>query len=356
MTHRRWTAALALVICVLLTGSAAWAEDWQSDRYHLSMQGPNQWEPMDAALIAKANAQVSHVTGRGFIAGFALYDSDTLLFPYLLVQFKPYDAMPEADRPAAQLDERGKLELLYKLIPFGQRGPLPEGIDTPQFIDRFGNPHARLVRLEDDGRFDFAGKIPHETGGDPIRYHTHGLIGKDGVALATVFSIEAFDDLAPVIANELRTLRFDEGFGFAALPEAPPPGEPTDNDDPRTGDNNAATPGSASPGDNTADEAANEATDPTKNKANPPPRPDTATLFWIIGLLVGVLVVAGAIVAIITHQKAKAKRERARARRERLQASRGSASVNGQPTMHPPTRQAPHPRHATHASPPRRER
>lgn len=126
MTHFRDLRALTFLLMLLCSWGAA-AQTWQSDDYHLSMQTPTDWLPMSKALLAQTNAQVSHITGRGFISGCALNDADTLVFPYMLVQFKPYTAMPEQYRPKAKLDERAKLELICAVADtFRQHGPLPD--------------------------------------------------------------------------------------------------------------------------------------------------------------------------------------------------------------------------------------
>lgn len=348
MTRTRCTRLLALFTALMLCAWHNSAQTWEDQRYHLSMQQPGEWLPMSAELIAQTNAQVSHITGRGFIAGYALRDTTTLVFPYMLVQYKPYTALPEASRPQAKPDERAQLELLFAMIgAFRQKGPLPDDIDTPQFIDRFGNDHARLIRLEDDGRFDIAGKIPHEAGQDPIRYHTHGVFGKDGVAFTTVFTIDDYDALAPLINNEMRTLKFAEGFGLTALPDEPPAAieeplaEPTETPDPPA----EAEPIPTEPAVET--EVVAEA-DPAPVAAEPEAAPEPAnpstghadsTALIIILSLLGVALFAAAFIAwFVAHQKAQARRERSRARRERLHASQGTTQVSKQPRPAAPTK------------------
>lgn len=221
------SAALISLITLTLFAAQTHADTWQDDRYKMSMQVPEDWLPMRETLLAQTNAQVSHLTGRGFIAGYATAETDTLVFPYILVQFKPYSALPAQVRPTAKLDERGQLELLYALVSaFREKGPLPQTIDTPQFIDQFGNNHARLIRLEADGRFDFTGKIPHEKDQVPILYHTHGILGKDGIALVSVFTVDNFTGVNSVIQEQMRTLGFAKGQGIDALPDEPPAPEP----------------------------------------------------------------------------------------------------------------------------------
>ncbi|MBX2851004.1 MAG: hypothetical protein KTR15_04565 [Phycisphaeraceae bacterium] len=333
MIHTRGTRALGLFTMLLLCAWHSPAETWEDERYHLSMQQPGDWRPMNAGLIAQTNAQVSHVTGRGFIAGYALRETTTLVFPYMLVQYKPYTALPEEFRPQAKPDERGQLELLYALVgAFRQKGPLPDDIDTPQFIDRFGNNHARLIRLEDDGRFDFAGKIPHEVGQDPIRYHTHGVLGKDGIGLTTIFTIDDYAALTSLISTEMRTLAFAEGYGLAALPDkAVEPVEDLATDP-------AETP--AEPIRPVVDDPAAEAdtapieaeAEATAQPANPSTGHADSTALVIILILLGVGLVAAALIAwYVAHQKAQTRRERSRARRERIMAGQGTTQASNPP-------------------------
>ncbi|MFK7790049.1 MAG: hypothetical protein AB8C95_11240 [Phycisphaeraceae bacterium] len=339
MTYFRgfWVFSFLLL---LLCASSTNAQTWQNDRYHLSMEQPTDWPPMSKALLAQANAQISHITGRGFIAGFALNESDTLVFPYMLVQFKPYAAMPKQYRPAAKLDEQGRLQLLYALVgAFREQGRLPETIDTPQFIDRFRNKHAQLTRLEDDGRFDFTGKIPHKAGQVPIQYHTHGMIGKDGIAMVSVFSVEDFSGLTYVIQNGMRTLAFDTGFGGDALPAFAPRPDPVDE----------ATPPATSDGrkpevpvSEAVIETAENALDAEESETVAtvttagPGRADSTALIIILCTLGAGLIAVAMIVWLITHQKAKAQRERRRIRMERLHASqRASAAAPVQPPPRP---------------------
>ncbi len=348
MKHFRGLWTLGLLSLLLCSWSAP-AQTWQNDRYHVSMQTPTDWPAMSKALLAQTNAQISHVTGRGFIAGYALNETDTLVFPYMLVQFKPYTALPEQVRPQAKLDERGRLELLYEMVgAFQQRGPLPETIDTPQFTDRFGNDIARLTRLEDDGRFDFTGKIPHEVGQDPIRYHTHGIFGKDGIAMVSVFTIEDFSGLTYVIQNEMRTLAFDQGFGGDALPDEPaipeantePIAEPTDQ---------STQPTEAQPAPEVEETTAKPEADPAVNEPDEPIVPlnpatghaDSTALILILSLLGAALFAAALIAWFVAHQKAQAQRERKRARLERLHANQSAAQIPPQPRpAQPPTAQA----------------
>ncbi len=340
---------LACIVIALLGACPAAADAWQDERYHLSMQPPDDWVPMSDALLAQTNAQVSHLTGRGFIAGYAFHETDTLVFPYMLVQFKPYTTLPARYHPVAKLDERDRLELLYALVSaFRELGPLPETIDTPQFIDQFGNKHARLIRLDDDGRFDFTGQIPHEKGQVPIHYHTHGIPGRDGIALVSVFTIDDFSGLTYVIQNEMRTLGFDAGFGADALPDEPPAPVPTSPESPTesTLDNEPVAATSIEPSPPTEQAAQDQMQDqmpkaedtqpvstaPTHNPGN------SNALVLILSLLGAVLIITIGVVWFVTHQKAKAERERRRARKERILAAQQSASTQHEPRQaQPPT-------------------
>lgn len=326
MTTLRGTRVLAWLTVLLLCAPPLFAEGWADERYHLSMQGPDEWVVMPPALIAQTNAQVNHLTGRGFIAGYALHETDTLVFPYMLLQFKPYSTLPEEYRPVAKLDERGQLGVIYALVKAFRQRPLPETIDTPQFIDQFGNDYARLVRLE-DGRFDFTGKIPHEVGTEPIRYHTHGVIGKDGIALVSVFTVEDFSSLSYIIDNEMRTLTFAEGYSMAALPDEPPVPEPLPEPVQPEPETTEPEPVEPEPVQTPAPAAEEE---PAAQAAENPG--DSTALIVILSLLGAGLLAAVFIAWFITHKKAQARRERSRARRERLQASQSAAPANnGQP-------------------------
>jgi hypothetical protein len=329
-----------VVLLVLFATPIADAQALEDDRYHLSMQNPTDWLPMSAELLAQTNAQVSHVTGRGFIAGYMLNEADTLVFPYMLVQFKPYNALPEEVQPVAKLDERGQLELLYALVgAFRQSGPLPDTIDMPQFIDRFGNDFARLNRLEvDEGRFDFAGKIPHEVGETPIKYHTHGVLGKDGIAITTVFTIEGFSGLTEVIQNDMRTLTFADGFTMAALPDEAP--TPKLVETPDTAPTQDTTPAPVEAEPQAAETAAGDdvitESDVTPKTLPEPENPstghaDSSALIIILSLL-GVVLFASAFIAwFVAHKKAQNRREKRRARLERRHAAQASAEVQSKP-------------------------
>ncbi|MEM6506514.1 MAG: hypothetical protein AAF711_13815 [Planctomycetota bacterium] len=340
MTIYRGIRALPWFTTLLLCAQALHAETWQDERYQLSMTSPDSWVAMSPALLAKTNAQVSHLTGRGFIAGFAFNETDTLTFPYMLVQFKPYASLPDEYRPEAKPDEYGKLKLVYALVKSFQQRPLTEAIDTPQFIDQYGSSHARLIRLEDD-RFDFTGKIPHETGAEPIRYHTHGVIGKEGVGLVSVFTVENFSGLTYVIDNEMRTLAFASGVSMSAMPDKPPAPVPTPNETPAeqaeaetAGPAEPLRPTPVQPGPISAQEdaeieaALSESENTTATTENPG---NSAALVIILSLL-GVGLLAAVFIAwYATHKKALARKARSRARRERLQASQNSAPSQSRP-------------------------
>lgn len=345
MTTNRTRCALAWLATLLLCATSAAAEGWQDERYHLSMQSPNDWVAMSPELLARTNAQVSHLTGRGFIGGYSLVESTTLVFPYMLVQFKPYASLPEQYRPAAKMSERDRLGLIYALVgAFREKGPLTQDIDTPQFIDRFGSSHATLTRHDDDGRFDFTGKIPHEDGPEPIQYHTHGVFGNDGIALVSVFTVEEFAGLGPVIDNEMRSLKFAEGYGADALPDALPDEppvvepEPESTDEPEADAPEATDPetdqaDTQEPATNETETLAGEAeTDETPTPANTSTGEADATALIIILSLLGVILVAAAFIAwLMAHKKAQAERERRRARRERMQAAQGTTQVENKP-------------------------
>ncbi|MEM9347475.1 MAG: hypothetical protein AAGB26_12735 [Planctomycetota bacterium] len=305
------------------------------------MTSPDSWVVMSPALLAKTNAQVSHITGRGFIAGYALNETDTLTFPYMLVQFKPYASLPDKYRPKAKPDEQGKLGLVYALVKAFRQRPLNETIDTPQFIDQYGNDHARLIRLEED-RFDFTGKIPHEAGTEPIRYHTHGVIGKEGVGLVSVFTVENFSGLTYVIDNDMRTLAFASDASMSAMPDEPPAPVPTPNEKPaeQAEAETAESPEPMKPApvqpeplpaeeEQGPDDSAEASGTDEQNAENPG---NSAALVIILSLL-GVGLLAAVFTAwYVTHKKALARKERNRARRERLQASQDSApSQSSQP-------------------------
>ncbi|MGB0767535.1 MAG: hypothetical protein ACPGYV_07470 [Phycisphaeraceae bacterium] len=322
-----------LALLFVASAGTAHADTWQHERYHLLMQRPGDWVAMSDALLMQANAKVSHLTGRGYIAGFVYHDANTLVFPYMLVQFKPYQALPADSRPTATLDERAHLDLLYALVgEFRKNGPLPATIDTPQFIDRHGTKHARLIRLDNDGRFDFTGVIPHAAGQTPIRYHTHGIAGRDGLALVSVFSVENFDSLDEVIQNEMRTIAFDEGFGMDALPTEA--ALKTDHDHASQNEpiSNETTPPVVS-GDSFDDQLDPEQRDPTEaDPSEDVANPGNATaMFLILGIFGSLMFVIILVAGYVTHQRTKARRMRRIEHRERMLAAQSSARSKMQP-------------------------
>jgi len=339
----RFCLALALLFVCALPASA---EPWQAEDAPLSMQPPAAWGEFEPSLLETANEQVRHVTGRSFIAGYAHSTSagTTLIFPYLLIQYEPYADLPEADRPAAKLDLPGKLELLTRVVDAMRPAEnLPESIDIETFAQQFGSDLLRPLAMTDDGRFDLAGTIPAVDGADPIRYHTHGVFGKEGVAMVTVFAGEQFEELGPVIEGPLRTLQFDEGFAYADLPDAPPASDATGDDADADGDTSDDTPDAETQGPATTDDtddvddsgtqktdATSESEDQADAKTTPQEAGDEAdaqagrssgALVMILVVLGVALMVVVGIAAFVTHRQAQAKRERARARRERLEQS-----------------------------------
>jgi hypothetical protein len=307
------------------------------------MQPPAEWDAFEPSLLEAANKQVRHVTGRSFIAGYAHGTSagTTLIFPYLLIQYEPYADLPEADRPTAKLDLAGKLGLLTRVVDaMRPADDLPESIDIDTFAQQFGSDLLRPLAMTDDGRFDLAGTIPAVDGSDPIRYHTHGVMGKDGVALVTVFAGARFDEMGPVNEGPLRTLQFDAGFAYADLPDAPPPSDATDADADADSDTSGDTPDAEAQGpaaSEDADDSGTQATDATPDnedqavatttpqgaddEADAQPGRSSGALVMILVVMGVVLMVVVGIVVLVTHRQTQAKRERARARRERLEQS-----------------------------------
>ena len=332
MPIARCRLALCVLVQALLLSIAlpASAERWADADLHLSLEAPQDWQPFDPSLLDTANKQVRHVTGHRFIAGYALNNNtgSTLVFPYLLIQFKPYTELIEADRPTAGLTTRDKLILLSRLIEaFKISEPLPESIDIDAFASKFNSELIKLVSLTDDGRFDLTGTIrPQNNDSDfLIHYHTHGVIGKDGIAIVSLFESERFEALAPLIQGALRTLSFDPGFTIAELP-APvlEPADPTSPDTnanpgdeqpkPDSPDPDVTTPdqlAAPSQADNNDDNAADTSTTPTT------PPADSSALIIVLAVLGVTLMGVVTVIVVITHKQAQTKRERARARRER---------------------------------------
>ncbi|MFN3167941.1 MAG: hypothetical protein ACE37H_12855 [Phycisphaeraceae bacterium] len=340
--NRPIRCVLAFALLAVCVGPVR-AQAWQTEDGRLSMQPPAEWDAFEPSLLEAANKQVRHVTGRSFIAGYARGTSagTTLIFPYLLVQYEPYADLPEADRPASKPDLPGKLELLTRIVDaMKPADDLPDAIDLETFAQQFGSELVRPLAMTDDGRFDLAGDIPTQDGSEPIRYHTHGVMGKDGVAMVTVFGGERFDQLDPVIQGPLRTLAFAEGHAYADLPDAPPPG-----DGPDAESSDGGTPGTepaepdaqapAGPGDSTDADAqdadgssqggdktgAGAVTTNGGHGADAPAERSIGALILILAVMGVVMFAVVGIVVFVTHQKAQARRERARARRERLEQS-----------------------------------
>lgn len=227
--------AVPMLVCVVSLFAGAAHAQWASDSAPLTMTPPNEWAAMDDALLADTNRQVRHVTGGNFIAGWTAYESEVLLFPYLLVQHVPYTTLEETHRPTHALDERGVLQLIGRLIrSLGVPDPLPGDIDLLTFSEAYGSDQVRLVHLEADGSFVLTGAIPLGDGSGSIAYHTAGVLGRTGAAFATVFTLDDLAALRPVIDNAAATLAFAEGEAWGDLPERdpgvvgflPPPDEP----------------------------------------------------------------------------------------------------------------------------------
>ena len=328
----RWIGCVLLLL--LLVVHTAPAQPWEQADTHLSMQAPESWQPFDTELLTTANQQVRHVTGHQFIAGYALSNNTgtRLVFPYLLIQFKPYTDLPEDQRPDAKLDTAGKLTLISHVVDaLRLKQPLPPTIDLQTFASQHNSELIQITGLTDDGRFDLAGSIASSNGQDPIRYHTHGVIGKEGVALVSVFESERFDALGPVIEGPLRTLAFAQGFAYADLPDTPPTDPEPDH---AAGTANPA----ADVGPDAADTAPADPTakaqtpqqdnissaSPAAKNGDPAPasmledsQPDGGALVAVLIALGVAMLAAVVVVVIVTHKQAQAKRERARARRER---------------------------------------
>ncbi|XAL98425.1 hypothetical protein OT109_12650 [Phycisphaeraceae bacterium D3-23] len=213
----------ALLVCLLLLVAGPVSGQWQGDGRPLTMAEPAEWTSMSDALLADTNRQVRHVTGGNFIAGWAAYDSEVLLFPYLLVQHVPYTTLDETDRPTHRLDERGMMQLIGRLVrSLNTPEALPDDINLLTFSETYGSDQVRLVHLESGGAFVLTGTIPLGDGSGEIDYHTSGVLGREGAAFATVFSIEGLDLLRPAIDGAAETLAFTEGADWDALPERDP--------------------------------------------------------------------------------------------------------------------------------------
>lgn len=323
---------ILLMVAVCAAGEA-FAQGWDAPEHHLSMQPPEQWKAFDTPLLDFANQNVRHITGEGFIAGYGLQvGGETLIFPYLLIQYKPYDKLPEEHRPTARLDLQGRLTLMVRMLErFRLKDELPKTIDFEAFAEKYSKAHIQFIGFTDDGRFDITGELPSETGTDPIRYHTHGVMGKSGVAMVTLFAGSGFDEMGPVISGPLRSLAFEAGHSYTDLPEPAPvdpdaatpsgeePDEPTTPDQAEPQTPPTDPPAEANKDGSPAAKPDNTPEQPTEPDAASAERDSTALTILLSALGVALVVVVG-IVALVTHRQAQARRERARARRERREA------------------------------------
>lgn len=225
---------LALLLALVSPVSAAHAQ-WQSEDPPLSLTPPAGWDRMSEGLLAETNRTVRHVTEGPFIVGYQAYEADTLLFPYLLVQYTSYESLAEEHRPTFQLDERGMLALVGRLVrSWNVPDELPEGMDVAGFGEAYGNGQARLVSVDAEGRFTISGALPLRDGSGQTDFVTVGRLGREGVAYATVFTNEGAGAIREVARGPLDTLAFAEGAGLDGLPERdtgvvgflPPPAEP----------------------------------------------------------------------------------------------------------------------------------
>lgn len=225
---------LALLLVSLLPAFAAQAQ-WRSEDPPLSLTPPNGWSSMGGELLGHTNRTVSHVIDGPFIAGYQAYENQTLLFPYLLVQYVPYTTLEEAHRPTYRLDEPAQLQLIARLVGgLNAPVPLPEATTVDAFTRTYGTDQVRLVRLAGGGVFELAGALPLRDGSGQTDYVTVGKLGREGVAYVTVFSNEGAGGIDDVARGSLQTLAFGDGMGFDALPERdtgvvgflPPPVEP----------------------------------------------------------------------------------------------------------------------------------
>lgn len=301
----------AVVFVMLTCPTLVLAEPWQNRQYNLSMEGPSEWAPISDEVLEQANTDLTHYTGQGFIVGYAPHDADEFAFPYVLVQFKYYDELPEASRIEVQPDEYSQLKLIYHLVsPFQKHGVLPDDIDAAQFIKQFDSDDARLVRLDhESGRFEVTGTLSHQADDGPVRYHTHGVLGKEGLAIATFFATDDFFALVPIIQNELKTLAFDENFRINNLP-------------PRPTQFLADAQAASTPRPVQATQPEVESLEPaTQQVVEQPVKSDALVI--ILSAFGALLFLSIPITWFITHQKAAARRERRIARRERREQMYG---------------------------------
>lgn len=291
--------------------------EFNSNLYKFGLKFPAGWNEFDEELMLYANEKVQHLTGLGYVAGASkkISASTALVFPYMLVQFRPYSNIDHLQnvRPTSSLmtDHQKLMLLLWMTFAFDIEGNLPPNTTIDQFKANYSTDRSRLVAFNGD-RFDITGVIPYQDKSGFIQYHTHGVLGKDGIANVTVFATQDFDRLAPIIDGTMRTLAFDHEASLAALPATPPAQTapaPANSAQPGT---NAAAPGApaTASGTNQPNNAGVPATQAVQN--------DSSVLWIIIGALGFVLVVIVAIVAMVTHQNAKAKRQRVAARRARI--------------------------------------
>ena len=305
---------------LLLSAHDASSQDWEDSYSRISMAPPDRWPPMSEALLAFANEKVVHVAGRGYIGGFSRVPANTLVFPYVLIQYIEYNNKPEIDRPTHKLDDRAMLTLLRQVTQsFKSSSKLPEGIDVATFKRDYSSERARLVDLTSDGRFDIAGVTPFEDNSGVINYHTHGVVGVNGVALVTLFATTLFNEMGPIISGQMRTLAFDTGYGYDKLPAA----SATTTNTGTAGQPNT-TPPPNNPGggigQGTIFDFEEDKPAPQQAPAPPPPpKPDSSNLLVILGALGVVLIVIVVIVVMVSQSSSQSKRTRSRARRHRQQ-------------------------------------
>jgi len=215
-----WPVCLSLVLFSLLLPGPCAAAEWRDNTHPISITPPSGWSAMGVALLADTNRSVRHITPWPYLAGFQASDGDTLIFPYVLVQYLPYSELPWHQRPVYQLDEYDTLQFLARLVRFWQADdPLPEGMDELAFSQAYDCETVRLVEINEDGSFLLGGSIPEQQGRARIEYRTLGRIGREGVAFATVFTNEGISAIGRVLPQTLSSLAFPEGMGFLALPE-----------------------------------------------------------------------------------------------------------------------------------------
>ena len=175
MTHTITRIVLLGSWCVglLLSAPDASSSGWEDELSRLSMEAPELWSPMGDGLLARANAEVLSIAGRGHIGGYSFAPANTLVFPYMLIQYVDYGDRDNLDPLTHQLDDYAKLTLIREVTrSFRGSGALPEDIDLETFQNDFSSERAKLVNLK-DGRFDITGKIPFEDNSGLIDYHAH---------------------------------------------------------------------------------------------------------------------------------------------------------------------------------------